>query len=154
MAQLVKNPPTMLETWVCSLGWEDPREKRKATHAMENCMDFIVHGLAKSRTQLSDFFTFTLTSARFFRAVLDASKMEREVQRFPLYPLPRLMCSFSPFLNIPQQNPTFFTLFIYMYFFLVELGPRCWARIFSSVRRRLRFVVLRGLLVSVASLVV
>ena len=27
MAQLVKNPPAMRETWVQSLGWEDPLEK-------------------------------------------------------------------------------------------------------------------------------
>ena len=33
VAQLVKNPPTMLETWVPSLGWEDPLEKGKATHS-------------------------------------------------------------------------------------------------------------------------
>ena len=33
MAQLVKNPPAMQETWVQSLGWEDPLEKRKATHS-------------------------------------------------------------------------------------------------------------------------
>ena len=32
MAQLVKNPPAMWETWVQSLGWEDPLEKGKATH--------------------------------------------------------------------------------------------------------------------------
>ena len=32
MAKLVKNPPAMWETWVRSLGWEDPLEKRKATH--------------------------------------------------------------------------------------------------------------------------
>ena len=30
--QLVKNPPAMRETWVRSLGWEDARENRKATH--------------------------------------------------------------------------------------------------------------------------
>ena len=33
VAQLVKNPPTMQETWVRSLGWEDPLEKGKATHS-------------------------------------------------------------------------------------------------------------------------
>ena len=33
VAQLVKNPPAMQETWVQSLGWEDPLEKRKATHS-------------------------------------------------------------------------------------------------------------------------
>ena len=32
MAQLVKNPPTMQETWVQSLGWEDPLEKGTAAH--------------------------------------------------------------------------------------------------------------------------
>ena len=32
MAQLVKNSPAMWETRVRSLGWEDPLEKRKATH--------------------------------------------------------------------------------------------------------------------------
>ena len=33
IAQLVKNPPAMWETWVRSLGWEDPLEKGKATHS-------------------------------------------------------------------------------------------------------------------------
>ena len=33
MAQLVKNPPVMRETWVQPLSWEDPLEKRKATHS-------------------------------------------------------------------------------------------------------------------------
>ena len=33
MAQLVKNPPAMQETWVQSLGWEDSLEKGKATHS-------------------------------------------------------------------------------------------------------------------------
>ena len=33
MAQLVKNLPAMWETWVQSLGWEDPLEKTKATHS-------------------------------------------------------------------------------------------------------------------------
>ena len=33
VAQLVKNQPTMQETWVQSLGREDPLEKGKATHS-------------------------------------------------------------------------------------------------------------------------
>ena len=33
MAQLVKNPPTMQETKVQSLGWEDPLEKEMAAHS-------------------------------------------------------------------------------------------------------------------------
>ena len=33
VAQIVKNPPGMQETWVGYLGWEDPLEKEKATHS-------------------------------------------------------------------------------------------------------------------------
>ena len=33
VAQLDKNPPAMRETWVQSLGWEDPLEKGKAAHS-------------------------------------------------------------------------------------------------------------------------
>ena len=55
MAQRVKNLPAMRETWVQSLGWEDPLEKGMATHSsisgLENSMDCIAHGVAKSWTQ-------------------------------------------------------------------------------------------------------
>ena len=59
----VKNPPTMQETWVQSLGREDPLEEDIATHssilAWRIPMDrgawrAIVHGVAKSQTRLSD----------------------------------------------------------------------------------------------------
>ena len=57
MAQLVKNPPAMQETWVRSLGWEDPLEKGKATPAVFWPREF--HGLYNPRghkeTGLSDF---------------------------------------------------------------------------------------------------
>ena len=33
MAQLVKNPPAMQETWVQSLGWEDLLEEGMETHS-------------------------------------------------------------------------------------------------------------------------
>ena len=33
VAQLVKNPPAMQETWVPSLGWADPLETGTATHS-------------------------------------------------------------------------------------------------------------------------
>ena len=52
MAQPVKNPPTMQETWVRSLGWEDPLEKRTATHSgilvWRIPWMYIVHGVAQS----------------------------------------------------------------------------------------------------------
>ena len=33
MAQLVQNPPAIWETWVLSLGWEDPLENGMVTHS-------------------------------------------------------------------------------------------------------------------------
>ena len=43
VAQTVKHLPTMQETWVQSLGWEDLLEKEMATHSsyssLENPMD-------------------------------------------------------------------------------------------------------------------
>ena len=33
MAQMVKNPPTMWESWVQALGWEDPLEKQTVIHS-------------------------------------------------------------------------------------------------------------------------
>ena len=51
VAQLVKNPPAMRETWVRSLGWEDPLEKGKATlqySGLENSMDCTVRGITES----------------------------------------------------------------------------------------------------------
>ena len=53
VTQLVKNPPTMRETGVQSLGWKDPLEKGKAAHSR------ILTWVAKSQTQLSDFHSFT-----------------------------------------------------------------------------------------------
>ena len=54
MAQLVKNPPAMRETWVRSLGWEDPMEKGKGYPLqysnLENSMDCVVHEITKTQT--------------------------------------------------------------------------------------------------------
>ena len=59
VAQMVKNLPAMQETWVPSLGWEDPLEEEMATHstilAWRIPMDrgawrATVQGVAKSRT--------------------------------------------------------------------------------------------------------
>ena len=59
VSQLVKNLPAMQKTWVRSLGWEEPLEKGKAYplqySGLENFLDYIVHGVTKSWTQLSDF---------------------------------------------------------------------------------------------------
>ena len=53
VAQLVKNLPAMQETWVRSLGWEDPLEKGKATHpsilAWRSPLT-VVHAVTESNT--------------------------------------------------------------------------------------------------------
>ena len=59
VAQLVKKRPAMRETWVRSLDWEKSPGEGKGYplqySCLENSMDCIVHGVAKSQTQLSDF---------------------------------------------------------------------------------------------------
>ena len=52
VAQLVKNPPAMRETWVRSLGWEDPQEKGTATHYSVLARE--VHGLSPLGHRESD----------------------------------------------------------------------------------------------------
>ena len=39
MAQRVKNLPAMQETWVQSLGWEDPLEEGMATQSQYSCLE-------------------------------------------------------------------------------------------------------------------
>ena len=58
MAQTVKNPPALQETWVRSLGREDPLENGVATHSSIFAWEFhgqgawwaIVHGVTKCQT--------------------------------------------------------------------------------------------------------
>ena len=63
VAQTVKHLPAMWETWVRSLGREDPLEKGTASHSSilvwripmdRGAWWAAVHGVTKSRTQLSD----------------------------------------------------------------------------------------------------
>ena len=64
VAQLVKNLHAMWETWVWSLGWEDPWRREWLPSPVfwpEEFMDCIVHGVAKSQTRLSDFHFISLT---------------------------------------------------------------------------------------------
>ena len=59
---MVKNPPAVQETWVRSLGWEDPLEKGKATHSSvlawrvpmdRGAWQAAVHGASNSQTRMS-----------------------------------------------------------------------------------------------------
>ena len=64
VAQLVKNPPAMQESWVRSLGWENLLEKRKATHS--SILAWRI-GAAESRTWLSNIhFTYTFAYRGYF----------------------------------------------------------------------------------------
>ena len=65
MAQLVKNPPAVRETWVQSLDWEDPLEKGKATHS---CIPAwrIPWTVYSCWTQLSDFHSFRCVDLPWF----------------------------------------------------------------------------------------
>ena len=57
VTQLVKNLTTRRETWLLSLGWEDPLEKGKATHSSVLAWRILwtVHVVTKSQTWLNDF---------------------------------------------------------------------------------------------------
>ena len=59
VAQLVKNPPTIWETWAQSLGWEESPGEGKGYSlqysGLENAMDCIVHGVTKNQSGLSKF---------------------------------------------------------------------------------------------------
>ena len=75
VAQLVKNPPAMWETWGRSLGWEDrsPGEGKGYPlpySGLENSMECIVHGVAKSQTQLSNLHFTDTTSTHHARLSL------------------------------------------------------------------------------------
>ena len=59
VAQMVSNLPAVLETWVQSLGWEDPLEESMATHSSILAWSIPMdrgawHGVLKSGTWLSD----------------------------------------------------------------------------------------------------
>ena len=62
-AQWVRNPPAIQETWVRSLGQEDPLEESMATHSSilawrismnREAWWATIHGVTKSQTQLSN----------------------------------------------------------------------------------------------------
>ena len=70
VAQTVKNRPAMWETWVQSLGWEDPLKKGKATHSSILAWRIpwtekpggLQSMRSQSQTQLSTVFFFILFS--------------------------------------------------------------------------------------------
>ena len=68
VAQTIKHLPAMWETHARSLGWEDPLEKKGyplQSSGLENSMDCIVHGVAKSETRLSALHTSLWSDVQF-----------------------------------------------------------------------------------------
>ena len=85
---MVKNPRAMWETWVQSLGWEDPLEKGKATHSsiLAWRIPWTAHRVAKSQTRLSDaktrgFHTQLDEGPETPRATREASGVLQETER-------------------------------------------------------------------------
>ena len=82
------NLPAMRETWVRSLGWEDPLEEEIATHSsiLAWRIPWTIHGVAKSQTCLSDFHFTSLHSmlslssrVQLFATLLDSSPPDSSV---------------------------------------------------------------------------
>ena len=77
---MVKNPPAVRETWVQSLGWEDPLEEGMATRSSilarrvpinRGAWQATVHGVAKSPPE--GFLLLLLLLSRFSRVRLCAT---------------------------------------------------------------------------------
>ena len=88
VAQLVKNLPAVQETWVRSLGWEDPLEKETLPlqySCLENSINreacwATVHGVAKGQTRLSNTITFHFCCAT---CLVDLSSPTRDWTHAP-----------------------------------------------------------------------
>ena len=66
VAQVIKNPLEMWETWVRPLDWEDPLQ----SSGLENSIDCIVHWISNSQTWLSDFhFHFQQSLEKIFNII-------------------------------------------------------------------------------------
>ena len=112
MAQLVRNLSAMQETWVWSLGWEDPLEKGTATYSSVWPGE-LVHGAAKSGTRLSDFHFTSLKKGEIASDQWsDASTWISDLQAW--FPLPFIF-QFKP--------PSFMSLYITSFFGLRAFVP-------------------------------
>ena len=119
MAQLVKKLPAMQETWVWSLGWDDPLEKGKGYSlqysGLENSMSCIVYGVTKSQTRLSD---FHFTSEAQYIQLMNSQ-------------MPGQLWAFFPQTNLTmwQQPIKYFLFFSTLFFTFIRSCylPHCFA---------------------------
>ena len=95
VAQLVKKLPAMWETWVRSLGWEDPLEKGKATHSsiLAWRIPWTLQSMGPQRVR-HVWVTFTSTLARTSNTMLNQSGKSEHPHSIP--DLRRNVFSFSP----------------------------------------------------------
>ena len=80
VAQLLKNPPAMRETWVPSLGLEGPLEKGTATHSSILAMEKSTG--SESQTRLNDFHFFPTFVGGFLRRLGRAGREPRVSKRW------------------------------------------------------------------------
>ena len=63
VAQLVKNLPTVWETWVQSLGWEDPLEKGTAAHSSILAWEFLYSPWGCKESDMTEWLSLRFTVA-------------------------------------------------------------------------------------------
>ena len=117
VAQMVKNLPAMWETWVQSLGWEDPLEEGMATHSsilawripmVRGAWWATVHGVTESDTterlstaqqclhlDLNPLLGNSVTTHQVPRAALDTYLVLRLRQQVRTVPLPQCCTNLS-----------------------------------------------------------
>ena len=94
VTQQVKNLPAMLETWVRSLGWEDPLEKGKATHSSVLAWRIPCIVWSKGWQRVGpDWvnFTFTFMMAKEISVFISTLRKSKSVSRF----------SYKVFITVP-----------------------------------------------------
>ena len=110
VAQVVKRVPAMRETWVRSLGGEDPLEKEMATHSSAlawkspwtESLVATVHGVAKSWTRLSDFTSLLFCSApQLCLTLCDSTDCST-----PGFPVLHYLLEFAQLMSIELMMPS------------------------------------------------
>ena len=93
VAQLVKNPPAMWETWVRSLGWEDLLEKGKATHSsiLAWRIPWAIQSMGLQRVK-HDWLSLSVSLLGSFTVIVE--------KQYEIYPLTFFSFSFFGFIEI------------------------------------------------------
>ena len=120
VAQLVKNPPAMQETWVWSLGWEETPEKGKGYplqySGLENSM-YCIWSMGSQRVRHG---WATFTHNHFWFGVAQFDSIFAQIYSIFLY-------SFSVYLVIITLK----YIFLFSYFYFLSLFVLLW-EIFST----------------------